>query len=87
MRRRADPDAAAEPVDGDWSVRGHGPTSDVSCDRDDAVPGGRDMGVLWSYATAREIAALVAEDIVTGRIDRAHGDDLIGRVWNRAGPR
>lgn len=72
-------DAVTERGERGWSLHGR-----RSADHVDSRGEG---GVLWSVATAREITALIEEDVAAGRIDRPHGDDLIGRVWDRAGPR
>lgn len=85
---QVDPDAATEPVDRDRSLRDRSKRiSDGNSTRGSRSHAGGDRSVLWSYATAQEIAELIIEDIAAERIDRARGDDLIGRVWDRAGPR
>lgn len=81
------PDAVIERGEGEWSLHNRTPASELNGNRDDGVHGGGNGGFLWSCATACEITALITEDIAAGRTDRAHGDDLIGRVWARAGPR
>ena len=43
-------------------------------------------GVLWSTATARDIAAFLIEDVEAGLLAPAEAWDLIARVQARAAP-